>query len=224
MPNKNLKAEYIKLQENLENMILTGVIKPRERLVETDLSQRLNVSRYWIRDALKILEAKGLIQIIPYKGAIVADLGEKEIEDNFAIRVTLERLAIRLALQHIKASDIRVLRSLARQFENFFKGNNIQEMININTKFHDYIFELSDNRPLIQLIVDLRTRLHIIRYASWSSPEVLGRIVEEHQQYIKALQEKDLETLDRLSEKHISYSKDFYLAQLNTVKALVQRS
>jgi DNA-binding GntR family transcriptional regulator len=221
MPNKNLKFEYSKLLQTFENLILTGVFKPRERLIEADLAQRLNVSRYWIRDTLKIMETKGLVQIIPYKGAIVADLSKKEIEDIFVVRVALERLAIRLALPHITDSNIKVLKKLAGQFQDFHKNNNIQEMINTNTEFHDYIFKISDNQPLIQLIDDFRTRLHIIRYAAWSSPEVFERIVEEHQQYIKALQEKDMATLDELSEKHISYSKDFYLAQLNTVRALL---
>jgi len=62
-------------------MILTGVFKPRERLVELHLSEKLGVSRFWIRDAFKILETKGLIKIIPYKGAVVCDLYEQEIEE-----------------------------------------------------------------------------------------------------------------------------------------------
>ncbi len=74
------KEEFDKFLATLENLILTGVIKPRERLIEADLVQRLNVSRYLIRDGLKILEAKGLVKIIPYKGAVVTDLSEKEIE------------------------------------------------------------------------------------------------------------------------------------------------
>jgi DNA-binding GntR family transcriptional regulator len=215
------KEEYDKFLATLENLILTGVIKPRERLIEADLAQRLNVSRYLIRDGLKILEAKGLVEIVPYKGAVVTDLGEKEIEDIFIMRVVLERLAIQLGLQNIRPADIKALKKLARQFEDCYNNNNIQNMISTNEKFHDYIFGLSNNPALTQMIVDMRTRLHIVRYAAWSSPEVLERIVEEHQLYIKALTKKDFETLNELAEKHISYSKDFYLTQLKTVRALM---
>ncbi len=215
------KEEFDKFLATLENLILTGVTKPRERLIEADLVQRLNVSRYLIRDGLKILEAKGLVKIIPYKGAVVTDLSEKEIEDIFFMRVVLERLAIQLGLQNIRPADIKALKKLARQFEDCYNNNNIQNMISTNEKFHDYIFGLSNNPALTQMIVDMRTRLHIVRYAAWSSPEVLERIVEEHQLYIKALTKKDFETLNELAEKHISYSKNLYLTQLKTVRALM---
>lgn len=224
MANKNLKKEFNKLLSTLENLVLTGVLKPRERLIETDLAQNLNISRYWIRDALKNLENKGLVKIIPYKGAVVADLSEKEIKDIYSIRIALEKLAIQLALDNIKPSDIKTLKKLATQFEDYYKNNKIPEMININDKFHDYIFELSHNQILIQMIIDMRTRAFIVRYAAWSTSEILLRIIEEHQSYIRALKEKDLKTLDLLSERHISYSKDFYLAQLSTIKELVKRT
>jgi DNA-binding GntR family transcriptional regulator len=89
-------------------------------------------------------------------------------------------------------------------------------MIQVNAEFHDYIFRLSDNPALVQMIVDMRSRLHIIRYAAWSSPEALTRIIAEHQGYIEALEKKDIQALDQLAEKHIGYSKNHYLKQLRT--------
>lgn len=222
MPGKSLKQDRV--LERLENLILTGVFKPRERLVEADLARKLSVSRYWVRDALKILESKGLVQLIPYKGAVVSDFSEKEIEDIFVVRIALERLAIHLTLKNIEPSHIRGLKKLAGQFEVSHRKSNIREMIRINTAFHDYIFELSENPVLVQMIRDMRTRLHITRYASWSSPDTLLRIVEEHQQYITALEERDVKTLDDLAERHISYSKDHYLSQLRTVQEIAQRA
>lgn len=223
MPNRNLKREQDKVFEKFEHLILTGVFRPRERLVEADLAQRLNVSRYWVRDALKILKSKGLVKIIPFKGAVVSDLSEKEINDIFVIRVALEQLAIHLALEKIQKSDIQALKKLAAKFERQFRDNHVQEMIQVNAEFHDYLFRLSDNPALIQMIEDLRTRLHIIRYAAWSSPEVLARIIEEHQQYIRALEKKDSRALDELAEKHISYSKNHYLDQLKTMGEIVPK-
>jgi DNA-binding GntR family transcriptional regulator len=70
LPKKDLKEDFQKLIERLENMILTGAFQPRERLVELNLAKELEVSRFWVRDAFKILETKGLIEVIPYKGAM----------------------------------------------------------------------------------------------------------------------------------------------------------
>ena len=78
-PKKDLKEDFQKLIERLENMILTGVLQPRERLIEAELAKDLGVSRFRIRDAFKILETKSLIKVIPYKGAMVGDLDEQEI-------------------------------------------------------------------------------------------------------------------------------------------------
>ena len=80
---KDLKADFQELVTRMENMILTGLLQPRERLVELKLSEELGVSRFWIRDAFKILETKGLIKVVPYKGAVVCDLDEQEIENIF---------------------------------------------------------------------------------------------------------------------------------------------
>ena len=81
---KDLKQDFRQLLSKIKGMILSGVFRPRERLVEAKLAKMFNVSRLWIRDALKILETKGLIRVIPYKGAVVKDLGEQKIEEIFS--------------------------------------------------------------------------------------------------------------------------------------------
>ena len=223
MPNKKEdKKKFDEILRTLENLILTGRFRPGQRLVEADLVKRLSTSRYWVRDSLKILAEKGLVKIIPYKGAMVVDLSPKEIEDIFSIRVYLERLAVHQAIERLTPAHLKSLKQIANRFEDAHRQGDIQSMIRYNTEFHDYIFQVADNSTLMQLISDMRTRLHIIRYAAWSSPEVLDKIVEEHRLILKALKNKDLETLDPLIEKHISYSKKYYLMQLRTIEALIQ--
>ena len=225
MPNnKKATKEFNKVLKTFENLILTGQFRPGQRLVEAELTERLQVSRYWIRDSLKILAEKGLVKILPYKGAIVIDLSSKEIEDIFVIRVSLERLAIHSAVEKLTPADFKKLKEFSDLFEEAYKSNEIQQMIKHNTDFHDYLFNVADNPPLIQLITDLRTRLHIVRYAAWAAPQVLTKIVEEHKLILKALKDKDLKTLDIVSEKHISYSKNYYLSHLKTIEALIDVS
>ncbi len=219
--NKKTREEFDRLFKTFENLILTGQFRPGQRLIETELAKRLDTSRYWIRDSLKVMAEKGLVKIIPYKGAIVADLSVKEIEDIFVIRVALERLAIQLAVENFSSEDLRHLKQLADRFEAAYEQDDIQRMIQSNAEFHDFIFTKADNPKLMQLIVDMRLRLHIVRYAAWSSPEVLAQIVKEHRVILSALKNKDFDTLFEVSEKHISYSKKYYLAQLKTIAAMI---
>jgi len=216
---KNLRGDFPKLIARMENMILTGGFQPRERLVELKLAEDLGVSRFWIRDAFKILETKGLIKIIPYKGAVLCDLYEQEIEEIFEVRVELDALATRKAARHIKKSDINFLKRMADQFERSVPREDFGEMISVNENFHDYIYELSKNQTLVQMIEQLKARGHILRYHAWSSPEILQRIQKEHKLFIKAFEEKDIELLDDLARRHISYSKNSYLVHLRAKQA-----
>jgi DNA-binding GntR family transcriptional regulator len=223
-PKKDLKEDFQKLIDRLENMILTGVFQPRERLVELNLAQDLEVSRFWVRDAFKILETKGLIKVIPYKGAMVCDLDEHEIENIFEVRAELDSLVTRKAAENTQKSDIKYLRQMARKFEESVKRGDLGEMISANEDFHSYIYELSQNPTLIQVISQLKAQSHILRYHAWASPDVIKRIQKEHKLLIKALDNKDLKLLDELARRHISYSKDTYLLHLKAKKANFPKS
>ncbi len=213
-PKRNYKQDFQRVVAELENMILIGAFQPRKRLVEKNLSQMFNVSRFWIRDALKVLETKGLVKLIPYKGAVVSNVSLQELEEIFVIRVALEKLATRLALKNISSSDIKILKRISKQVEESFMKKDFQNMLIANTNFHDYIFKRSQNQTLQQMINGLRSRCHIIRHSAWSSPGFLERSLEEHQLYINALKGRDLETLEQLAEDHITHAKTHYLKKL----------
>ena len=85
--------------QKLENAILSGYFKPRERLVERDLLVHFDVSRTVIREVLKMLEGKGLVKITPYRGAIVVDLTAEEVEEIFFLRLKLEAIAAGLVVK-----------------------------------------------------------------------------------------------------------------------------
>lgn len=216
---KDLKTDFDKLIVQLENMILGGVFQPRERLPELKLAEELKVSRFWIRDALKVLETKGLIEVIPYKGAIVCDLDENEIEEIFETRVYLEALAARKAALNIRTADIDYLEQMAAQFDASLRSGDFSEMITTNSTFHDHILNLCGNKVLIQTIKQLQARCHLLRYHAWSSKEVIGNITAEHRLFISALKDKDFGMLEDLSKRHISYSKNSYVMHLRAKKA-----
>ncbi len=217
---KDLKEDFHRLVGQLENMILTGGLQPREHLVEINLADKLGVSRFWIRDAFKILETKGLIRIVPYKGAMVNDLDEKDIIDIFEIRAELDALATRKAAANVKKQDITFLKRMARQFEDSARSGDFGEMIAVNDNFHNYIYELCRNQPLIDMINQLKARSHILRYHAWSSPDTIQRIQKEHHQFIQGLENKEIGLLDELARGHISYSKDSYLLHLKAKKQI----
>ena len=197
----------------MEEAILSGQFKPRERLVEMDLISRFGVSRTVIREALKKLEAKGLVRTIPYRGALVADLTLEEVEEIYFVRVAIEKLAARLVTRNIRPDEIRSLKRLSREVERHLRRKTDQ-MIEKDSEFHRAIFRTCRNQYLYNMIDFLRTKAHIVGYNAWSLPDRIEQSIQEHGQIIRAVEAKNATQLEKLIVKHLTYSKKSYLAQL----------
>ena len=221
VPPADGKTDFQKFVSRLENMILTGAFKLRERLVEAKLAGMFGVSRYWVRDAFKILETKELVTITPFKGVVVSELSEQKVEEIFVIRVALEQLAARFSLEKATPEKIRTLRMLVEKVKEAGCDQSIVAMIEADTRFHDHLFQMSGNLTLHRMINDLRNRSQIIRFAAWSSPDVLNRIFEEHERIVDAIESRDIARLDNLVERHIGHAKEAYLFRLKAETALM---
>jgi len=202
-----------RVTKEIEEAILSGHFKPRERLVEMDLISRFGVSRTVIREAIKKLEGQGLVRTIPYRGAVVADLTADEIEEIYFVRAQLERVAARLVLDHITQVDVQKLKKLSREVEEHLRKKTHQ-MIEKDSEFHRAIFKACRNRYLYQIIDYLRTKAHIVQFNAWSLPHRIEESIVEHQEIIKAIQERNLSRLQKLIVEHLTISRDSYMSQL----------
>jgi DNA-binding GntR family transcriptional regulator len=217
-----IKMDFQHFVSRIENMILTGAFKPRERLIEAALSEMFGVSRYTVRDAFKVLETKGLVTVTPFRGVVVSELGQQEVEEIFVIRAALEQVALRLSTQNTTSADIKVLRKMVKKIEEAHHDDDFAAMVAADTNFHDYVFQMSRNKTLRRMINDLRNRCHIIRYSAWSSPNILQQVMEEHRLIVDAIEARDVVTLNGLSEKHISHGKEAYVLRLKAENALLK--
>ncbi|MCE5283789.1 MAG: GntR family transcriptional regulator [Deltaproteobacteria bacterium] len=218
---KNGKIDFQNFVSRIENMILTGAFKPRERLIEASLSEMFGVSRYSVRDAFKVLETKGLVSVTPFRGVVVSELSKKEVEEIFVIRAALEQLALRLSMENVTREDIKLLKRMVKKIEDASHQDDFAAMISADTEFHDHLFQLSQNTILRRMINDLRNRCHIIRYSAWSSPDIVREVMKEHTQIVEAMESRDLEKLMQLLEKHLMHAKQSYLLRLKAETALL---
>jgi DNA-binding GntR family transcriptional regulator len=209
----------IRISNEIEEAILSGQFKPRERLIEMDLISRFGVSRTVIREALKKLEAKGLIRTTPYRGAVVADLTTEEIEEIYFVRAELERIAARLVLKHITQKEIQNLKKLSKEVERHLREKTHQ-MIEMDSAFHRMIFRACRNSYLYDMIDFLRTKSHIVRFNAWSLPRRIEESILEHRMMVKAIEKRDLEGLEKLVLQHLTFSKNSYLTQLKGLAAM----
>ena len=203
----------IRVFKEIEEAILSGQFKPRERLIEMDLISTFGVSRTVIREALKKLEAKGLVRATPYRGVVVADLTVEEIEEIYFVRAELEKIAARLVLGHITQSDIQNLKKLSKEVERHLREKS-HRMIEVDSEFHRMIFKACRNSYLYEMIDYLRTKAHIVRFNAWSLPHRIEQSIIEHREIIKAIEERNLSQLEKLIVKHLTFSKNSYMSQL----------
>lgn len=203
----------LRIFKEIESAILSGQFKPRERLIEMDLISRFGVSRTVIREALKSLEAKGLVRATPYRGVVVADLTVEEIEEIYYVRTELEKIAARLVLENITQAEIQNLKKFSREVERHLREKTHQ-MIEKDSEFHRMIFKACRNRYLYDMIDFLRTKAHIVRFNAWSLPHRIEESIVEHREMIKALEDRDLSKFEKLIVKHLTISKESYMSQL----------
>lgn len=200
----------------VENAILSGYFKPRERLVERDLLVHFDVSRTVVREVLKMLEAKGLVRIIPFRGAVVVDLTAEEVEEIFFLRLKLEAVAARLVVENITQIEIQQLKKLCRELERHLRERT-DHMIEKDNEFHRALFRASRNSHLNDMIDYLSTKAHIVKFNAWSLPNRIEQSRLEHEAMIEALEKRDTEAFEKLVTDHLLFSKNSYLAQLRGV-------
>jgi DNA-binding GntR family transcriptional regulator len=197
----------------LENAILSGQFKPRERLVERDLLADFDVSRTVIREVLKILEGKGLVKITPYRGAVVVDLTAEDVEEIFFLRVKLEAIAANLVVKNITRIEVQHLKKLCRELEKHLRERTDQ-MIEKDNEFHRALFQASRNKYLNDMIEYLSMKAHIVKFNAWSIPNRIEHSRVEHKAMIEALEQRNAEAFEKLVVDHLLFSKNSYLAQL----------
>lgn len=200
----------------LENAILSGYFKPRERLVERDLLAHFDVSRTVIREVLKMLEAKGLVKITPYRGAVVVDLTAEEVEEIFFLRIRLEAIAADLVVKNITDIEIQQLKKLCRELEKHLREGTDQ-MIEKDNEFHRALFRASRNSYLNDMIDYLSTKAHMVKFNAWSLPNRIDQSILEHKAMIEALERRNGAAFEKLVTDHLLFSKNSYLAQLRGI-------
>ena len=144
----------------LRRRIVDGDYAQGERLTENRLADDFGVSRNPVREALRVVETEGFVQILPRRGAVVATLDETAIRDLFAVREQLETLAAGLAAERATAEDVERLRSLLAKASAATDAEDFDEVAELNSAFHVAVIEISGNRWLASMSSAMYHHVH----------------------------------------------------------------
>ncbi|CAN5913784.1 GntR family transcriptional regulator [soil metagenome] len=206
--------------ERLRRWILEGEYEPDERLVEEQLAERLGVSRTPIRQALTMLEAEGLVELTPNRGATVCSFSVDEVWDIYDLRAVLEGHAARRAATRIGVSELDELRSLVAEMERTTPqrfadhGEEIRWLVARNQEFHGTIVDASLNRRLTTLIRRTVEIPLMFKAFFWYTPHERTISNHYHRQILHALEHGDAERAEIVMREHVYEGRDFVIQAL----------
>lgn len=212
--------EYLPLRDvvfnTLRKAILRGELKPGERLMEIQLANKLGVSRTPIREAIHKLELEGLVLMIPRKGAEVAQITEKNMQDVLEVRKALEELSVQLACERITPEQVEEMKMAAEDFRKVLKSGDVTKIAEADVKFHDIIFAATNNQRLITLLNNLREQMYRFRVEYLKQKECYPQLLEEHDKLIALISGGEVEEACELMGCHIDN-------QASTVSDVIRR-
>lgn len=190
----NMNA-YLPLRDvvfnTLREAILRGELKPGERLMELQLASQLGVSRTPIREAIRMLEQEGLAVTMPRKGAEVAKMTLKGMEDVLEIRAALDELASQLACERMTEEQLIRLEERKNAFEKSLKTGNVKAIAEADVNFHDVIYEATGNPKLVNMLNNLREQIYRYRVEYLKDADNYPTLIKEHEAIYQALVQRN---------------------------------
>lgn len=216
--------EFLPLRDvvfnTLRQAILTGELKPGERLMEIHLAERLGVSRTPIREAIRKLELEGLVTMIPRRGAEVAQITEKSMNDVLEVRRAVDALCVELACERITPEELDDLKEACERFAETVraKEKDVKKIAQADVALHDIIVQATGNQRLIQLVNTLSEQMYRYRFEYLKDFSQHEKLVEEHRIIYEGIVNKDKEKACEGARTHIDNQKNAIIKQIRLDK------
>ena len=210
--------EFLPLRDvvfnTLRKAILTGELKPGERLMEIHLANRLGVSRTPIREAIRKLELEGLVIMIPRRGAEVAQITEKSLKDVLEVRRALDALCVELACDRINSDEEEMLKEACDEFERATETKDATIIAKADVAFHDIIVQATGNQRLIQLINNLSEQMYRYRFEYIKDENRHDSLIDEHRIIYESIVKRDKKKAAQTARLHIDNQEKSIIRQI----------
>ena len=209
----------------LKDDILTGSLKGGDQLLEDRLKGEFGISRTPLREAFRVLEKNGLIEILPRKGAFVKRIRRQDIEKNFPVRANLEGLAARFAYAYLTQQDIEEMEEIFAHMKDAAERKNFSDYSTYHIMFHEIFINASKNDILIDLLRNLRMHTLWHRYTYQYYKEDFRDSLKIHRKIIDLFREKKVspEEIERVVRQHIEVAMGSFLAAMEKLEEKIQK-
>ena len=196
-----------RIYEHLREQLLNGEIAPLEHLIEAKIAKEIGTSRTPVREALHSLELEGLIESIPRVGYVVKPINEQEVGEICEIRMAIEGVAARWAIEKAHKKLIEELKkNISISDEKVSKGD-VKAFVDMDAQFHEIISKFSGSKRLRELAQTLRRHMLRYRIQSIYSVDNVLRAIDGHKGILRAIGKRNLEEVNRTIQHHMEQSK-----------------
>ena len=189
-------------------MLLEGEITPGARIPERELCEQLKISRTPLREALKVLAAEGLVQLLPNRGSRAARLTEKDVRDLFEVCQGLEALAGELACERIGDAEVDEIATAHAAMVQYYHAGDLIQYYRCNRAIHEAIVAAAANPALSGLYESVTARIRRARYFTPMTPPRWALAVQEHEAILNALRRRDGVGLSHILRTHMRHKRE----------------
>ena len=198
----------------LRQMLVENQIAPGAKLNERELAEVLQVSRTPLREAIKMLAAEGLVELLPNRGAIAVELTEADVQDTFEVMAGLEAMSGELAAERITDAELAEVRAMHFEMMAAYTRRDLSGYYRLNAAIHRAINAAARNTVLTHTYNQVNARLQALRFRSNQDDAKWQQAMAEHERMIDALGRRDAGAMRAVLREHLDHKRDVVVGQL----------
>ncbi|HBG47058.1 MAG TPA: GntR family transcriptional regulator [Deltaproteobacteria bacterium] len=202
----------------VKDSIISGKLKPGDRVPEQEIAESFGISRTPIREAFRQLESEGFISVVPRKGAVVSAMTDKDVREFYAIKSLLEGYAARTACEKLSPRDIEKLEALNAKMERCAEKGDVKNFFKLDNQFHDTFLKSCGNEKLCALVHHLVAQFERFRITALSLPGRMSDSVRQHSEIIEAFRKTDTSLVEGLVRANAERGRDVLVEELTQKK------
>lgn len=200
--------------DSLRAAIHAGKLRPGQPMRETEIAERLGISRTPVRDALKRLESEGLLAAAPRRGLVLTELDQQQVSEIYAVRDVLEGLAARLAAQHASSAEIAAMRDLLERQTRTQPGD-AAALARLNRVFHDVVYRAARNRYLVSVLDSFEGTLALLPGTTYMARGRPATALKEHHEIVDAIEQHRSERAEAVASAHVRAAEHLRLLMIS---------
>ena len=211
-PQRKVFREEIR--SAIRDAIFEGELRPGDKIIETFWARELGVSQGPVREAIRDLEAQGLVETVPFKGSRVRTLTEKDIRDNYSVRICLESKSIRDAIGQLSDEALGALtdqlQAILEEMDDCARQGDLRNFTERDADFHRAIIDATGNQVLLRLWEQCNMR-NWFSVSALTDAESLKQLQQGHQRLLEEIANRDIKAAAATIEEHLTGLMDGFI-------------